>query len=186
MAVPASVYEYYARYYGANKAGNVFYAHTGNAAITWTVGLTTTTIVGLVLSNPVGSNKNIILLQAEFCASGVIVGGVGISVMPYTIGATTHSTALTIRNAIGGAAMGTGVGIVGSCAYADSGVVLPAAPVAARMLWSAVSTNTAVSPPPVLIDLGGSLILSPGTAGGILATQAVTGWASLCWQEEAV
>lgn len=171
-----AVQDSHGRYQEAVYRGNVFIAAT-QAAVTFSVGLTTTTCVGLILSNPPNSGKNLVLLQAEFSNTGVVAGTVGLSVFPYSATAFTHTTALTPINAL----LGAPAGCVGK---ADSGSSsTPTTPVLAKALFTCLTTNTAVSGAPVLYDLGGSIIIAPGTAAAILASAAVTGFASMTWEE---
>lgn len=174
------VQELHGRYTEQVYRGNVFFAHGGNAALTFSVGLTTTTMVGLIVTNPIGSGKLLVPMQAEFSPSGVVVGGVALCSLPYTITAFPHTTALTVRNAyISG-------GLV-SVANADSGMSAgPVTPIPAKMLFACLSTNTAQGAAPVLYDLGGSLIVPPGCGVAMLATTAITGWPSLTWEEIAI
>lgn len=171
-----SVADVHARYQEAVYRGNVFIAAT-QAAVTFSVGLTTTTCVGLILSNPPSSGKNLVLLQAEFSNTGVVVGTVGISAFPYSATAIPHTTPLTPISAL----LGSGLTPVGK---ADSGSTsTPTTPVLAKVLFTCLTTNTGVSGVPVLYDLGGSMIVAPGTAVAILASAAVTGFASMTWEE---
>jgi hypothetical protein len=180
MALPLPNQEAGGRYSASAYAGQVYFAHTGNTAITWSVGLTQTTAVGLIVSNPTGTNKNLEILQAEFTPASAVAGSVALVVGAYSGTAVTHTTAITVRSALG-AASG-----VNSVAYADTGSTLPAAPVPARQLYCVISTATTVVCPPALLDLGGSLIVPPGCSVAILATAAVTGFASIAWKEVAI
>lgn len=166
----------HARYQEAVLRGNVFFATTQNTAFTSSVGITITTIVGLVVSNPPGSGKCLVLLQAEFTPSGVVAGAMAISVIPFNATALTHTTALTIRNALvsGGNS---------SIAFADQGATALSTPIPSKFLFACLSTNTAQPAGPVLYDLGGSIILPQGCGAAILGTAAITGWASLLWEE---
>lgn len=169
------VQDAHGRYQEAVYRGNVYFA-ANQAAVTFSAGLTITTLVGLILSNPPGSTKLVVPLQVEYVNTGVIVGVTGISVMPYSASAITHTTALSIKNA----KVGQGYSPV---ALADQGATIPVAPVAWKFLYSVLSTNTGVISSPAIHDLGGSLILAPGTAMAICATAAVTGFASVTWEE---
>ena len=164
------------RYNEAVYRGNVFIAAT-QAAVTFSAGLTTTTCVGLILSNPPGSTKNLSLLQVEFTNTGTVVGTVGISAFPYSATAIPHTTALTPVNAL----LGSSVNPVGK---ADSGSTsTPSTPVVVKPLFTVLTTNTAVSGAACLYDLGGSIIIAPGTAIGVLASAAVTGFVGATWEE---
>lgn len=162
-------------YQEAVYRGNVFFA-ANQAAVTFSVGLTTTTAVGLIVSNPLSSGKLVVPVQVEYTNNGTVVGTVGLSVMSVQTTNVTHTTALTVQNAYTGAAAGV--------AKADSGSALPAAPVVWKTLYSVLTTNTAGNiSPAVVYDLSGSLILPPGAAVAVLATAATTGFPSMTWLE---
>jgi len=165
------------RYQEAVYRGNVFLA-ASQAAVTFSAGLTTTTCVGLLLENPPGNTKNAVILQASFANTGTIVGTAGLVAFPFSTTAFTHTTALTILNAF------TGTGKQAATCTADQGSSsTPTTPVVVTPLYTILSTNTAVSGTPCFVDLGGSLIVGPGTAVGILASAAITGFASMLWEE---
>jgi hypothetical protein len=166
----------HARYYEAVYRGNVFFAATQNAAFTSSVGITTTTIVGLVLSNPVASGKNLVLMTAEFMPSGVVVGAVALSTIPFSATAYTHTTTLTVQKAL--VSLGNG-----SVTLADQGATVSSTPVPTKFLFSCLSTNTAQPSVATVVDLGGQIIVPPGCGVAIDGTQAITGWASLTWEE---
>ena len=168
------------RYMEAVYRGNCYFA-ANQAAVTFSVGLTTTTAVGLILTNPTSSGKIVVPLQVEYANNSVIVGVVGISVQPYSATAVTQTTALTVRNAyVEGPYSNTGIGL------ASSGVTLALAPVAVKLLYSVLSTNTAVISQATVYDIGGSMILAPGTALAVLATAATTGLAGILWEEQPI
>ena len=166
----------HARYYEAVYRGNVFFAATQNTAFTSSVGVTTTTAIGLVVSNPVASGKNLVLLTAEFMPSGVVVGAIALSVVPFSATSYTHTTTLTIQKEF--VSFGNT-----SVALADQGATISATPVPAKWIFSCLSTNTAVPSVNTFVDLGGQFILPPGCGAVIDGTTAITGWASLTWEE---
>ena len=163
-----------ALYQEAVYRGNVFFA-ANQAAVTFSVGLTTTTAVGLIVANPPGSGKLVVPLQVEFVNTGVIVGVAGLVVRGYSATAIAHTTALAPLNAkLGGPA---------PTATADQGAGLTTAPSVWKALYSVLSTNTGVISQAALYDLGGSLIVPQGCAYGVLASTAMTGFASTTWME---
>lgn len=165
----------HASYMEAVYRGNVFFA-ASQAAVTFSAGLTTTTAVGLILSNPIGNNKLLVPIQVEFVNTGTIVGVAGLSVMPYNATNVTHTTALTIANAyVGGGNSPSG--------KADQGAALPVAPVAWKFLYSVLSTSTTSQAAATVYNIDGSLILPPGTACAVLASAAITGFAGITWEE---
>jgi hypothetical protein len=163
-----------APYQEAVYRGNVFFA-ANQAAVTFSVGLTTTTAIGLIIANPPGSGKLVIPLQVEFANTGVIVGTAALVVRGYSSTAVAHTTALTPLNArLGGSA---------PVATADQGAGLTTAPVVWKALYSVLTTNTAALSSAALYDLGGSLIVPQGCAYGVLASAAITGFCSTTWME---
>jgi hypothetical protein len=165
----------YGKYYEQVRNGNVFFASIQNTAITFAAGLTTTTITGLILSNPAGSTKLLVPLQISFTPSLTVAGAVGLAFdKAYT--AITHSTALTVYNAyLNGGKTGYGL--------ADSGTVLGEAPVVHKILFSAVGTITNTAVAAQIVDLNGSIIMPASSALALTASAALAGFSSIMWEE---
>ena len=171
--------ELHGRYYEATYKRSVF-----NAAITGqvtTVGLATTH-TGLVLSNPVGSTVNLVLLKFGYGFTVVFaaVASVGLAI-GYNSGTNvTHTTPVTPRSNFVGAGA-AGVGLV------DSSSTLPTAPTLHTILGAGLTGAVTVQTySGALIDLEGSIILPPG-AYVATYTSAVCGAAgghfSFSWEE---
>lgn len=168
--------ELHPRYYEQTYRGNMFIAAT-QAAQAVSIALATT-YTGLLLSNPLGNSKNLVLHKV----------GIGLSAAPAAIaplgllvgfnGSTnvTHTTpSTTLRNALLGGAAPTGL--------VDTAATLPTAPTLASVLMGGFTAAALPSSSLSLIDIEGSIILPPGGYAGIYALTAVTGLFSLAWEE---
>lgn len=168
------------RYYEENYRGNVFFASL-QASTTFTL-FGTTTATGLILSNPTGSGKNLVLLQVSYALvvaattaiSQIVLSGAASST------AVTHTTAVTIYSGQVGVAS-SGVG------KADSAATIPTAGLVIMPLFtpSVSATATTSIPPASPIDLGGSVIVPPGAFVAMAAgyTNTITGVATMVWTE---
>jgi hypothetical protein len=169
-----AVSQVHGKYMEAAYRGNVFFA-ANQSAVTFAAGLLLTTQVGLIVSNPAGSGKNLVLLQAEYTNTGTIVHTAGLVVMAPQSTAVTHTTALTPLATNGGGNL--------CVAKADSGATIPVAPVVAKTLYSVLSTATTVGSAATTMDLDGSIIIPPGGACAIAGSAAGTAFCSLTWEE---
>src|SRR3990167_718167 len=100
-----------------NRQGKLFYA-ANTAAVALTAVATTTT--GLIVYNPWGSGKKLVMVDWGWASSvvGTGVGNLGIAVMGSSITAVTNTTPITVR-------AGDGSGLIRSVAAASSSVTLP-------------------------------------------------------------
>lgn len=169
------------RYYEQAIRGGIFYA-ANQAVATTTVGLATT-YTGLVLSNPVGSPVNLVLLKASMMQSVIQatqVEAYGIALGFNASTNVTHTAAITPQPSK------VGSGAVAQ-AKVDSSATLPTAPVYAAFLQN---TTTATSNGMgTMVDFEGSVILLPGAyALWVTPAQAsVAGlWFSFLWEEVSV
>ena len=163
-----------------NRAGQLFTA--SNVAAKSVVAVSTTA-TGVILYNPVGSNKVLAIVDAGW-AWTTFPGGVhniGMAIMAPNV---TTPTGLT---AIGsGVLSGSGSGnAAGSVARAYDAATLPAAPVMQRISFGAAWGSSVGVSPHCLIDyIDGALMVQPG---GALAFAAVTttaiGLGSISWIE---
>lgn len=172
------VSELHGAYYEQCYRGNVFNASL-QAVGTTTVGLATT-YTGLVISNPITSTVNMVLLQGSVMQS--VIQSVQIEAFAIAVGNNsttnvTHTAALTPRQSlVGGTATPQGL--------ADTSATLPTAPFYHTFV-SQTSTATADGNA-AFIDLKGSIILRPGAyALWVTPAQAsVAGmWFSFVWEE---
>jgi hypothetical protein len=168
------------RYASLVLAGNVFFAHSQSAQALVT--LTTGQSTGLSLVNPPNSIKNCVLLQVEFSpttAPAAAAAAVCLAIQPYSALVSATIGNQIARNALIGAAA-TAVGI------ATTSATLQLTPIAAKILATFLtSTATQINAVnPTIYDIGGSIILAPGTAACICnSTGAVTGIAAMLWAE---
>ena len=159
------------RKYNQAAAGSLFFG-ANQSFVTLSAALATT-YVGLCLTNPAGSGKDLILRQvsaaiiiapANFLAFGLMFG----------TGTVTHTTPVTPRAArIGGAA---GVGLL------DAAATIPT-PVWARWLANNLATGGS---PQFNGDMEGSILIPPGSfvaIGGNAAGPASGFAGSLEWEE---
>ena len=172
------VTEAHGRYQEAVYRGNVFVA-ANQAAQALSTALSTTQ-TGFTLTNPAGSGRILVLLDA---AIAIASAPAGISTLVWAANvntvaaAVTQTTPLTVRNANLGFA-GTPVGL------ASSAVTLPAAPVVVRPVGGGPVATGSVTSSFIRDELNGILTLQPGTALSLSAlTTAISVICSLTWEE---
>jgi hypothetical protein len=163
--------------YVVNNTDDVYLASTQAGQATST-GLSTTQ-TGFTLSNPAGSGKSLVILQANIActtapaAAATIVWAANVNPVA---AAVTQTTPLTVRPAkLGNTATGAGL--------AASAVTLPAAPVVVRAIGGPVATGS-VSAPYFRDDVNGALVVQPGCAVSINSlTTAISAVISVVWKE---
>lgn len=173
-----AVADVHGKYYEAVSRGNVFLAHNV-AAQAVSVALATT-YTGLVLSNPLGNDKNFAILAAMYAlsvapaaiASLHLIGGASLTTL------VTHTTPLAapgIQNALLGSA-------AVSSAKADSAATIPTP---GYLLPLEHGFTAAALPNHAMpwVDLGGLIVLAPGGFIALGALTAVTGFGGLVWEE---
>ena len=160
------------------RQGKMYHSSSGGAVTLSTV---SATCLGLVLSNPYGSGKRLVVRKARFvpttAPAGISAVGLAIS-SAISQTAVTHTTPAVIHNSImAGSNFSVGVGTV------DTSATLPAAPVWLTGLGSVVAASS-ITPTTYKEDIDGSIILPPGTnlSFSYLTTAAV-GIASFVWVE---
>lgn len=156
---------------GYAKAGRIFTASNVSAKIITVVG---TAMTGLVLYNPVGSNKMVHLMSAGFTLTTALgsISSIGIAISPATI---TIPSSLTVGSAVVKSATG---GPVNSVCQAWDTATLGVACVTQR--WFAglnwITGGTGQAPYQFDTKIDGELGLMPGAAvcfagiGGTLPT----------------
>lgn len=158
-----------------NRQGRVFVGANVSAKSVIAV---TAAMTGLILWNPPGSGKKLVLIDAGFVytTGPTAVTQLGIAQMTAT---SVLPTSLTVAGRSATAADGSGnipVGIVWDAA------TLPAAPVAVR--WFAGSCGTAVTTAQVLDRIDGSVVVVPGSAVCLTTvTTTAVGMGSFTWAE---
>ena len=170
------------RYAEAVLRGQIFWASTqAGVALTTTLSATAT---GFILTNPVGSGKNLIPLDAlvalTTAPAGVATLGWAVQFNSPTTTAVTHTTALTVRPALlsGGGAAGGGVGL------ADSAATLPNVPVALRAIPGGPVATGTLNSAFIRDEFGGLVVLGPGSSINTFAlTTAISALISVWWAE---
>ncbi len=162
-----------------NRQGKVFTAANTAAVALTAVNVTTT---GLIVFNPFGSGKKLIMLDWGYASSvvGTGVGNLGIALMPANVTAVTNTTPITVQAADGSGAAATSV------ARASSSVTLPEAGVAVKWLGGNIWVTGGAGDHPYQWggNLDGSLIVVPGSAIHFtIVTTVMTGLGSFTWAE---
>lgn len=163
--------------YITDGADEVYVAST-QAGVATSTGLSTTQ-TGFTLTNPLGSGKNLVVLDATVACTTAPAGAATLvwaaNVNP-AAAAVTQTTPLTVRSAKLGVA-GSGVGL------AASAVTLPAAPVVVRAIGGPVAASQ-INPPFFKDDVAGALVLTPGSAVSINSlTTAISAVIAVTWKE---
>lgn len=161
------------------RLGQAFCA-ANTAAVALTAVATTTT--GLIVFNPLGSGKNLVMADWGYASSvvGTGVGNLGIALMPANVTAVTNTTPITVQ-----AANGTGAG-TGSVARASAAATLPVAAVAVKWLGGNIWVTGGTGDHPYMWagDLGGGIVVCPGSAIHFtVVTTVMTGLGSFSWVE---
>lgn len=169
----------HAKYQEAVIRGNVFIA--SNTAVQ-ALSTNSTTATGLILSNPAGSGKNLVLLRVQVALASLPAGQSTLILTGNTnpLGtATTHTTPLTIQNAL----IGSGKN---SVAFADSSATIANATII-KVVPAGTAATVAAStafPPFINMDVDGLVTLTPGTCISLQClTTAISVVASMEWEE---
>jgi len=165
------------KYGDALRRGRTFFAC--NSAIQ-ALSVNSATATGLILSNPVTSGVNLVLLQlciavasAPGAQSNMILTG---TLLTTANANTTHTTPLTVKNALIGTS-GIGAGL------ADSAATVPT-PAALRAIGGGVIGAAALNTMYIRDDIDGIIMLAPGCVISLQAmTTAMSVVASLTWEE---
>ena len=167
------------KYAESGQRGRIFVA-ASQASRTFTL-FSTATATGLILGNDAGTGVNLVVLNIGFMRATAAASAFANLVISCGTAAVTHTTAKTIYNTfLGGSGVPTAKGLVDRAATITVGTIY-------RVLASpSVSDTATVGIPPVCnIDIGGSLIIAPGSflqiAAGLTNTWA--GVAHIMWEE---
>lgn len=163
------------RYYEQVVRGNV-YGASNQAAQAVSVALATT-YTGLCLSNPIGNNRNLVLLSVGYSLTVAPAAIASIHLIGSSSPSTdvTHTAAVTPRNMLLGNS-GT------SSARVDSQATIPT-PIYLMSLMGGFTAGALPSSPNALFDIGGQVVIAPGGFVAIGALTAVTGFGSFVWEE---
>lgn len=160
------------------RLGRMFHSCSTGAVTLSTVSATCT---GLVIGNPYGSNKLVVMVKARFAPSTAPAGAavVGLAISPaVSATAITHTTPAVIHNAIT-----TGSNLNVGVATVDAAATLPAAPVWLKPISGVVAASS-ITPGQYFDDINGQIILPPGAnlSFSYLTTAAI-GIAAFTWVE---
>lgn len=170
------------RYFDAVRRGNVFFVtSSGTQALSLN---TATTATGILLWNPPSSGVNLVLLEAMVMAASLPAGAYATLLTGGAQAAAPTGTATTtVANGILNALITSGAA---SKAVVYSGGTMSNA-VIQRILGLGAGATMASStsyPPPAKDDIGGAIVLPPGTITSLQAiTTAVTVLGQLTWEE---
>jgi hypothetical protein len=169
------------RFYEAVYRGNVYCAQVAVGGVAPGTSLATTAQC-IVLYNPTGNTKNLVLLRA---ALGYVSGTLGAGSMVYGTSAQAAAitgTAITPKNCLlGNAAAPTATATAaGGCTTAPT-IVRPA------FTLGAFLASTAAINPPLIDEIAGEFVLTPGNvfvmSGVAAAGSSPLVLASLTWEE---
>lgn len=163
-----------------NRAGQLFMG--ANVAAKSVVAVSTTA-TGVILYNPVGSNKTLYILDGSFAwtTAPAAVHNIGWAIMPPNITAPSSLTAIG-----SGVLSGQGFGNGGnSVARMYDAATLAATPVMQRIFGgAALATAVAVSPYSIIDYVDGALAVPAGGACVFAAvTTTMVGLGSMTWVE---
>ena len=169
------------RYTSLSQNGLVFSAcYQAGSAVT----NLNATCTGFALVNPLGSGKNIFIIDLSFIQTSVAAAAANAGLQlaantnPVGISSYTLTTPLTVYSSLIGIASA-------SVAKVCSSITLPAAPVAIRAIWqpSVSATATTGIPPFIKDEIAGAIGISPGCAISMSALGAISGVTSMTWIE---
>lgn len=151
------------KYYELTKQGKVFVV-SNQAAVAITAALATT-YTGLVVGNASTTGKNLALLMVSYAATVAVPTATALGIMAGSMTALA-STLTPVNRKIGGAA---------SVAWCEDSCTIgtPVLHQAFATAWSEATTAGTLSQPNV-IDLDGSLILTPGSFAAFYSAAANT------------
>lgn len=149
--------------------------------------LSTATATGYILSNPAGSGKNLVLLEANIQLAATEVATGTNLVLAFNnnpiAAAVVHTTPLTVAATL----IGSGAAAV---AKVDSAATLPAVPTAlrpiglAQITFGTAATAGLAQVPTIKEVFDGSIVLAPGTSVSLATiTTAISVLASFTWAE---
>lgn len=166
--------ELYGAQYESTYRGQSFVgANQAVVATALQTGLTATATGGLILSNPIGNTKNLVVRNV---AIGVLVAQTSASIMGLMVASSPSVaiagtlTVVASQPALSGGPAATGV------LYSSASVTLQSTPILARVIGSLATgaLTTQISSGIGPIDLQGGMILQPGSAMAFYGTGAGT------------
>jgi len=159
---------------------NVFMAST-QVADTWDVALTLNPILGVIVSNPPGSNKNLSILKVGFAQTTACANEASIHLAGGYVadgGITVHDTPLVVYNMkLGSPAAAVAFADDEATAVAGSAVYL------LPLIGGFTAGATLPAGPMATTDIGGLVMVPPGGYVFIAALTAVVGFGCIVWEE---
>jgi hypothetical protein len=182
------VTELYPKYAALAQNANLFTA--SSQAATAVSLLSTATATGYILSNPAGSGKNLVLLEANVQLAATEVATGTNLVLAFNnnpvAAAVVHTTPLTVSSTLIGAG-------ASSVAKVDGAATLPAVPTALRPIGMAqITFGTAATAGLAQVAtvkeiFDGSIVISPGTSISLATiTTTISILAAFTWAETPV
>lgn len=175
-------YGYTSKYEDAVARGRVFFA-ANSAAQAFSVNSATAT--GLILTNPITSGFNLVLLQVNIGltvaanASNFVLTG---TLLTTASANTTHTTPLIVKNAFVGGPITTSP----AGALADSAATVPT-PAVMRSIGGGVLAGSGIVTAPICDNIDGLIWLAPGCVISLQAmANASTAVSSIYWEERPV
>jgi hypothetical protein len=163
---------------GYNRKGQLFVAANVSAKSVIAV---TTSMTGLILHNPAGSGRKLVLVHAGFAytTAPAALHNMGIALMAANPALPTSLTAVG-----SGVLAADGSGTAGySVAKAYDAATLPTAPVAVRWMWGTYATGS-TAPTAFSENVDGGIIVTPGSAACLtVVTTTAIGMGSFAWIE---
>jgi hypothetical protein len=139
------------------------------------------TATGFILTNPVGSGKDLHVLDVCIAVATAPAGAapIGLAMGLNSPTAVTQGTPLTVRSAKGGVATTSGVGLAASAA------TLPAAPVMIRPIGGGPVGASTINTAFMTDRVDGAIIVEPGCSLSLsYLTTAISVVAAMYWHEE--
>lgn len=166
-------------YAEAARRGMIF-AASNVAAQAVSVALATT-YTGLLLYNPAGSGKRIVLLAAKYALSVAPVAIASLHLLRVPAGSYTHTTPLAAPGIVSTKIGGSASSVMG----ADSAATIPT-PTYLMGAGSGFTAGALYADSQTWLQINGAITIEPGAGIAWGALTAVTGFGSFMWMEEAI
>lgn len=170
------VQELHGRYYEQAYRAGTFLGAT-QAAVS--LSALSATATGLILTNPAGSGKNLVLLDLSIAVASASAAAATLTLaanVNVVAAAVVQTTPLIVRPALLGSA-------AASVALLASAATLPAVPVIIRAIGGGPVAGASTTSAFIRDEIAGSIMLAPGTAVSLSTSAAVTVLASIAWEE---
>ena len=181
------------RYYENTSRGLTFSATNAATSQAFST-LLNTTYVGLSIANPIGSGKNLAIVNFGIVNDGTVsgaIGGFAIGGSGSSAGVIIHGTPLAalwgpnLLNATSAQLAASAAGVQGSVAQVDSACTWVGTPHVIMDITGGAFTTAPTSGASCNVDVAGLIVVAPGGAVGTIALIAsMTHFvASFCWME---